>query len=118
MSEKDIVIIGGGPAGYVAAIHASHLGARVALVEKDKLGGTCLNRGCIPTKALIRSVEVLIEARRASYPQSLRNKAYSLIIELVRRLRPDLELALCLEEKALWQSTGLEDRPGHCNCVL
>jgi len=60
------VIIGGGPAGYVAAIHAAHLGANVALVEKDRLGGTCLNRGCIPTKALVRSVEVLLEARRAS----------------------------------------------------
>ena len=66
MDEKDIVIIGGGPAGYVAAIHASHRGAKVAVVEKDKLGGTCLNRGCIPTKALTRSVEVLLEARRAN----------------------------------------------------
>ena len=66
MDEKDVVIIGGGPAGYVAAIHASHLGAKVAVVEKDKLGGTCLNRGCIPTKALVRSVEVLLEARAAS----------------------------------------------------
>lgn len=66
MDEKDIVIIGGGPAGYVAAIHASHLGAKVAVVEKDKLGGTCLNRGCIPTKALTRSVEVLLEARMAN----------------------------------------------------
>ncbi|OGN95546.1 MAG: dihydrolipoyl dehydrogenase [Chloroflexi bacterium RBG_13_51_36] len=66
MDEKDIVIVGGGPAGYVAAIHASHLGAKVAVVEKDKLGGTCLNRGCIPTKALARSVEVLLEARTAN----------------------------------------------------
>ena len=66
MDEKDIVIIGGGPGGYVAAIHAAHLGAKVAVVEKDKLGGTCLNRGCIPTKALTRSVEVLLEARRAN----------------------------------------------------
>lgn len=65
MAEKDIVVIGGGPGGYVAAIHAAHLGARVAVVEKDRLGGTCLNRGCIPTKALVRSVEVLLEARRA-----------------------------------------------------
>jgi len=65
LSEKDIVVIGGGPAGYVAAIHAAHLGAKVAVVEKDRLGGTCLNRGCIPTKALVRSVEVLLEARRA-----------------------------------------------------
>ena len=63
--EKDIVVIGGGPGGYVAAIHAAHLGATVAVVERDRLGGTCLNRGCIPTKALVRSAEVLREARRA-----------------------------------------------------
>lgn len=55
----DIVIIGGGPGGYVAAIRAAQLGAKVALVEKERVGGTCLNRGCIPTKALVRSVEVL-----------------------------------------------------------
>ena len=66
MDERDIIVIGGGSAGYVAAIHASHLGAKVALVEKDKLGGTCLNRGCIPTKALVRSAEVLLEARRGN----------------------------------------------------
>ena len=65
MGDSDIVIVGGGPGGYVAAIHAAHLGARVALVEKDRLGGTCLNRGCIPTKALVRSVEVFSEAKRA-----------------------------------------------------
>mgnify|MGYP001050440307 CR=1 FL=1 len=66
MNQRDIVIIGGGSAGYVAAIHASHLGAKVALVEKDKLGGTCLNRGCIPTKALARSAEVLLETGMAN----------------------------------------------------
>jgi len=66
LEEKDIVIIGGGPGGYVAAIHAAHLGANVALVEKDMLGGTCLNRGCIPTKALVKSMEVLLETKRAS----------------------------------------------------
>jgi dihydrolipoamide dehydrogenase len=66
LDERDIVIIGGGPAGYVAAIHAAHLGAKAAVVEKDKLGGTCLNRGCIPTKALARSAEVLLEARKAN----------------------------------------------------
>ena len=64
--EKDIVIIGGGPGGYVAAIHAAHLGANVALIEQDALGGTCLNRGCIPTKALVKSAEVLFEAKRAA----------------------------------------------------
>lgn len=64
--EWDVVIIGGGPAGYVAAIRAAQLGARVALVEGDRLGGLCLNRGCIPTKTLIRSVEVLLEVEKAA----------------------------------------------------
>ena len=56
--QADITIIGGGPGGYVAAIKAAKLGADVVLVEKDRVGGTCLNRGCIPTKALVRSAEV------------------------------------------------------------
>lgn len=56
--EYDIAIIGGGPGGYVAAIYGARQGARVVLIEKDTPGGTCLNRGCIPTKALVRTVEV------------------------------------------------------------
>lgn len=63
--ERDLVILGGGPAGYVAAIRARQLGGRVALVERDTLGGTCLNRGCIPARALVRGVEFLDLARRA-----------------------------------------------------
>ena len=62
----DVAVIGGGPGGYVAAIRAAQLGARVALVEKDRLGGACLHRGCIPTKALLRSAEALLEAKDAS----------------------------------------------------
>ena len=53
----DVAVIGGGPGGYVAAIRAAQLGAKVLLVEKDKLGGVCLNRGCIPTKTLLKSAE-------------------------------------------------------------
>jgi len=55
----DIVIIGAGPGGYHAAIRAAQNGAKVALIEKNRLGGTCLNRGCIPTKALLASAHLL-----------------------------------------------------------
>jgi dihydrolipoamide dehydrogenase len=57
-AEFDIVIIGGGPGGYVTAIRASQLGMKVALVEREHMGGICLNWGCIPTKALLRSSEI------------------------------------------------------------
>ncbi len=55
----DLIVIGGGPGGYVAAIRAAQLGAKVMLVEQDKIGGTCLNKGCIPTKALYRNAQML-----------------------------------------------------------
>ncbi|WP_156290850.1 dihydrolipoyl dehydrogenase [Oceanobacillus salinisoli] len=64
--EYDIVILGGGTGGYVAAIRAAQLGMKVAIVEKDKLGGTCLHRGCIPSKALLRSAEVYQQTMKAS----------------------------------------------------
>src|SRR3954452_18509650 len=54
----DLVILGSGPGGYVAAIRAAQLGMKVAIVEREKLGGICLNWGCIPTKALLRTSEI------------------------------------------------------------
>lgn len=54
----DIIVIGSGPGGYVAAIRASQLGMKVAVVERDAIGGICLNWGCIPTKALLKSAQV------------------------------------------------------------
>ena len=60
--QYDLLIIGAGPGGYEAAFHASDLGMKVAIAEKDKVGGTCLNRGCIPTKALMHSSDVYRDA--------------------------------------------------------
>ncbi len=57
-TTHDIVILGGGSGGYAAALRAAELGLTVALIEQDKLGGTCLHRGCIPTKALLHAAEV------------------------------------------------------------
>ena len=82
----DLVIIGGGPGGYVAAIKAAQLGIKTALVEKNKVGGTCLHQGCIPTKVLLHSADIyrkLLKAHeygitfdklRISYPQFHRRK--------------------------------------------
>ena len=61
--EYDIVILGGGTGGYVAAIRASQLGLKTAVVEKEKLGGTCLHKGCIPSKSLLRSAEVFAQTK-------------------------------------------------------
>ena len=65
MAAFDIVVIGAGPGGYPAAIRAAQLGASVALVEKEELGGTCLNWGCIPTKTLIASSELFARIKSA-----------------------------------------------------
>ena len=59
MKKYDVAILGGGPGGYVAAIRAAQLGKSAAIIDKDKLGGICLNWGCIPTKALLKNAEVL-----------------------------------------------------------
>jgi dihydrolipoamide dehydrogenase len=85
-SSVDVVYLGGGMGGYVGAIRAAQLGLRTAVVEEDKLGGTCLHRGCIPTKALLQSAFVLDQAREGGrlgvrvtgleldYPQVARNR--------------------------------------------
>ncbi len=65
MERFDLFVIGGGPGGYVAAIEAAHMGKRVALAEERDLGGTCLNRGCIPTKALVHSSELFSTLQHA-----------------------------------------------------
>ena len=58
MTEYDVIVLGSGPGGYVTAIRASQLGFKTAIVEKENLGGVCLNWGCIPTKALLKSAQV------------------------------------------------------------
>lgn len=96
--EYDIAIIGGGPGGYVAAIRAAQLGARAVVVEQDRLGGLCLNRGCIPTKTLVESVDLLertrqaaefgveVETPSANFAQMMRRKN-----EVVRKIREGVE---------------------------
>jgi len=92
MSNKtfDIAFLGGGPAGYQGAIRAAQLGLRVAVVESSHLGGVCLNRGCIPTKTIKASIDLLYRARRA--------KEYGLEIGFVR---PDIGSIISRKEKVV-----------------
>jgi dihydrolipoamide dehydrogenase len=82
--QYDLIVLGSGPGGYVAAIRASQLGMKVAIVEREKLGGICLNWGCIPTKALLRTSEIYHYMTHAS--------AYGLSVE-----KPSFDLAAVVE---------------------
>jgi len=76
--KYDLVVIGGGPAGYVGAIRAAQLGKKVACVEKERAGGTCLNWGCIPTKSLLRNAELyhLLQHLAAEFGVAFQNLSY------------------------------------------
>ncbi|MDO7785777.1 dihydrolipoyl dehydrogenase [Desulforamulus aquiferis] len=77
--QYKIVIIGGGPGGYVAAIRAAQMGAKVALIERERVGGTCLNWGCIPTKALVAGAELLRKIQSAGeFGITIENKEFNL----------------------------------------
>ncbi len=92
MKKYDITIIGAGPGGYIAAIRATQLGGRVCVIEKEHLGGTCLNRGCIPTKALLKSAELFYYIQNAG----------SLGIK-VQNITPDVPLIFERKEKIIQQ---------------
>jgi dihydrolipoamide dehydrogenase len=85
MSSKKVIIIGGGPGGYVAAIRAAQLGAKVTLVEKDEIGGTCLNRGCIPTKSLLSDVKLLRSLKQSPIFQSLLQGDFDPLASMMER---------------------------------
>lgn len=115
----DLAIVGGGTGGYVAAIRAAQLGGKVALIERDSLGGTCLNRGCIPTKALVRSASVYHLVQRAAsfgikvngfeldFPAVQKRKE-----ENVRQLVAGVELLLKSNGVDVFRGTGSVRRRG------
>jgi dihydrolipoamide dehydrogenase len=86
---KDIIILGGGPGGYEAAIRGAQLGATVVLIEKDRIGGTCLNRGCIPTKALYRNAEILKNVKDAGH-FGIDIPSYSLDVSKIQSRKNDI----------------------------
>lgn len=85
MSPKRVVVIGGGPGGYVAAIRAAQLGAKPILIEKERIGGTCLNRGCIPTKSLLHDAKLLRSVRHSPVFQSLFHEGFDPLESMMER---------------------------------
>src|SRR5690625_4100323 len=89
MSKYDILVLGSGPGGYVTAIRASQLGFKTAVIEKENLGGVCLNWGCIPTKALLKSAEVFQYLKNAEdYGLKLENadKDFDAVVKRSRKV--------------------------------
>ncbi|HKJ98963.1 MAG TPA: FAD-dependent oxidoreductase, partial [Desulfotignum sp.] len=97
MGEK-IIVLGGGPGGYVAALRAASLGGEVTLIEKENLGGTCLNWGCIPSKIMKNTADLLLKYR----------KAKDLGIHVEGRVLPDMAGLMARKQKILQsQRTGI-----------
>ncbi|MHB8619995.1 MAG: dihydrolipoyl dehydrogenase [Chloroflexota bacterium] len=111
MIEKDVAVIGAGPGGYVAAIRAAQLGASVVCIEKDAIGGVCLNVGCIPTKALIRSAELFATLKHAD---RFGIKADNVSVDYPAMVRREQSVVkrLVAGVAGLFKSQGIQHLPG------
>src|ERR671928_1229147 len=110
--QFDVVIVGGGPGGYPAAIRAAQLGLRTALVDKERPGGVCLNWGCIPTKAMLRSAEVLETVRHGAEYGVLADNVrldYSAVVKRKERVVKTLTDGVA----ALLKANGVTVLKGH-----
>ncbi|MGI6686502.1 MAG: dihydrolipoyl dehydrogenase [Bacillota bacterium] len=114
--DKDLVVIGGGPGGYVAAIRAAQLGAKVTLVEDDKVGGTCLNRGCIPTKALYKNAQIMHTLNKSSH-FGIELKEYSLNMQKVQERKQNVVSRLCSGVEQLLKGNRVEVISGRGSLV-
>ena len=108
---KDILFIGGGPAGYAGAIRAKQRGLDVAIIEKDRLGGTCLNRGCIPTKTLFKNAEVIRDFKRAA-DYGLPQTEFSLNYSQVKKRKDEITEQLVSGVEQLMKGHKIETHIG------
>ncbi len=106
MAGFDIIVIGGGPGGYVAAIRASQLGKRTAVIERDKPGGRCLNYACIPAKTILRSAEIYHDARNSAQLGVL-GDTVQLDWQALQARRTTVSESLCGGVRNLWKKNGV-----------
>ncbi len=105
----DVIVLGGGPAGYVAAIKAAQLGGKIAIVEKIRVGGTCLNRGCIPTKTYVKNAEILEHVAHAKNRGILfANSAFDLDMDKIVGYKDDVVKTLTSGVAGLLTSYGVK----------
>jgi dihydrolipoamide dehydrogenase len=109
----DVAVIGGGPGGYVAAIRAAQLGARVALAEKERLGGTCLVKGCIPTKALLQSSELYSLVSREGPKFGVLAERVRFDMEAAQKRRVQVVDQLVKGVEVLLKANGVQVLKGH-----
>lgn len=107
MNKYDVAIIGSGPCGYVAAIRAAQLGLKVCIFEKDKIGGVCLNRGCIPTKVLCQSAEFLYNTKRSS-EFGIDITGYALNFQKIQERKDAIVKKLCSGIETLMKARRIE----------
>ena len=103
----EVIVIGGGPGGYVAAIRAAQLGKRTAVIEKDKSGGRCLNYACIPAKTMLRTAELYDEARNGA-ELGIKGEGLELDWEALGKRRTDVSASLEGGVEGLWKKNGVE----------
>jgi dihydrolipoamide dehydrogenase len=116
MSKYDIVIIGAGPGGYVSALYAANLGKKILIIEKDQLGGVCLNWGCIPTKTLIASAQTTKTIKR-SKEFGIEVPAYSINYKEIKKRKDDVVTMLKKGIESLFKSKKIELKKGHGRLV-
>ena len=112
----DLVVIGGGPGGYVAAIKAAHLGLKTAIVEKEKMGGTCLVRGCIPTKTLLAHASVLKTVKNCQ-KFGIEIGGFSFDYEKMKGRKDEVVEELSNGVKTLLKSAGVDQFEGIASFV-
>src|SRR5918995_5911053 len=108
MPEYDVIVIGGGPGGYVAAIRAGQLGQKTAVIEKDKAGGRCLNYACIPAKTVLHTAEVFAEVTEDGADLGVKSNGVSIDWKAVQTRREKVSKTLEDGVAMLWKKNKVD----------